>query len=99
MLCVYQVNLINTPPPCYDNGVPSDAPDEYTKAAKNTAMESMKRFVRAICVVYEKQYLRQPTREDLEKKMLIHKARGWPCMFGSIDCMRYQWKNCPVTWN
>ena len=35
-------------------GVPSDATDEYTRAAKNTAMEGMKRFVRAIRGVYEK---------------------------------------------
>ena len=62
-------------------------------------MKSMKRFVRAIRGVYEKQYLRQPTREDLKKQMSINKVRGWPCMFGSIDCMHYQWKNCPVTWN
>ena len=71
-------------------GVPSDATDEYTRAAKSTAMESMKRFVRAIRVVYEKQYLRQPTQEDLEKQMSINKARGWPSMFGSIDFMHYQ---------
>jgi hypothetical protein len=62
-------------------------------------MESMKRFVRAIRGVYEKQYLRQPTREDLKKQMSINKARGWLGMFGSIDCMHYQWKNCPVAWN
>jgi hypothetical protein len=34
-------------------GVPFDATNEYTRAAKNIAMESMKRFVRAIRV-YEK---------------------------------------------
>ena len=25
--------------------------------------------------------------------------KGWPGLFGSIDCMHYQWKNCPVAWN
>ena len=35
-------------------GVSSDATDEYTRAAKSTAMESMKMFVRAIRGVYEK---------------------------------------------
>ena len=70
-------------------GVPSDATNEYTRATNNTTMKSMKRFVRDIRV-YEKQYLRQPTREDLGKQMLINKTRGWPCMFRSIDCMHYQ---------
>jgi hypothetical protein len=79
-------------------GVPSDATDEYTRAAKSTAMESMKRFVRAIRGVFEKQYLRQSTREDLEKQISINKARGWPGLFGSIDCMHYQWKNYLVAW-
>jgi hypothetical protein len=31
--------------------------------------------------------------------MSINKARGWSCMFGSIDYMHYQWKNCLVAWN
>jgi hypothetical protein len=22
--------------------------------------------------------------------------RGWPGMFASLDCMHYEWKNCPV---
>ena len=42
-------------------GVPSDVIDEYTRVAKSTAMESMKRFVRAIYGVYKKYYLRQHT--------------------------------------
>ena len=67
--------------------VPSNTTEEYPKMAKSTAMESMKRFVRVIRGVYEKQYLRQPTREDLEKQMSINKARGWSGMFGSIDCI------------
>ena len=52
--CVAAIRMIG-------NGVPSDATDEYTRTAKSTAMENMKRFVRAIRVIYEKQYLRQPT--------------------------------------
>ena len=31
--------------------------------------------------------------------MSINKARSWPGMFGSMDCMHYQSKNCPVGWN
>ena len=34
--------------------VSSDATYEYIRATKSTAMESMKRFVRAIRIVYEK---------------------------------------------
>ena len=31
--------------------------------------------------------------------MSINKARGLSGMFGSINCMHYQWKNCLVVWN
>ena len=45
----------------------------------------MKQFVRAIHIVYEKNS-KQPTQGYLEKQMTINKTRGWPCLFGSIDC-------------
>jgi hypothetical protein len=28
----------------------------------------------------------------------INAARGFLGMFASLDCMHYEWKNCPVAW-
>ena len=39
-------------------------------------MLTLKRFVRAIKAIYERTYLRQPTREDLEKQVAINIERG-----------------------
>ena len=38
------------------------------------------------------------TKEDLEKQVAINTERGWPGMFASLDCMHYEWKNCPTAW-
>ena len=42
--------------------------------------------------------MRQPTRVDFEKQLAINATRGFPGMFGFLDCMHYKWKNCPVAW-
>ncbi|CAN6696880.1 unnamed protein product [Malus baccata var. baccata] len=44
------------------------------------------------------EYLREPNQEDLNR--LLHKAedRGFPGMIGSLDCMHWDWKNCPTGW-
>ena len=53
-----------------------DATDEYVRYASSTSMLTLKRFVRAIKAIYERTYLRQPTREDLEKQVAINIERG-----------------------
>jgi hypothetical protein len=79
-------------------GVPADACDEYCRLGESTALEAMKRWVVAIRGCFEAQYLRQPTRVDLERQVQINTNRGLPGMFASLDCMHWTWKNCPVAW-
>jgi hypothetical protein len=43
-------------------------------------------------------YLRQPTRGDLERQVTINSRRGFPGMFGSLDCMHWDWEKCSATW-
>jgi hypothetical protein len=79
-------------------GVAADACDEYCKLGESTAQMCMERFVVAIRGCFEATYLRQPTRDDIEKQMSINEKRGFPGMFGSLDCMHWTWKICPVAW-
>lgn len=44
------------------------------------------------------EYLRRPNTEDVHRLVNIGEARGFPGMLGSLDCMHWQWKNCPVAW-
>jgi hypothetical protein len=81
---------------CY--GLCADATDEYCRTSESTAMECMKRFCLAIRAEFEEHYLRQPTRADFDKQLAINSARGFPGMFASLNCMHYEWKNCPVAW-
>ncbi|XP_040364528.1 uncharacterized protein LOC112171617 [Rosa chinensis] len=43
-------------------------------------------------------YLRAPTAVDLRRLIVKGESRGFPGMIGSIDCMHWQWKNCPTGW-
>ena len=79
-------------------GMTPDALDQYFRIAESIAREALKRFVKAIQGLYKSRYLRKPTREDILQQMQINERRGWSWMFASIDCMHYQWKNCPVAW-
>ncbi|XP_010428435.1 PREDICTED: uncharacterized protein LOC104713084 isoform X1 [Camelina sativa] len=40
----------------------------------------------------------RPTAEDLQRLLDIGELRGFPGMIGSIDCMHWEWKNCPTAW-
>ena len=79
-------------------GVCADAQDDYCRTSESTAMECMKRFCVAVRAEFGDFHLRQPTRADFERQLAINAQRGFPGMFASLDCMHYEWKNCPVAW-
>ncbi|KAI5318049.1 hypothetical protein L3X38_037757 [Prunus dulcis] len=62
------------------------------------ALECLRKFCSIIKTVYGQWYLHSPNSADLYR--LLHKAscRGFPCMLGSLDCMHWEWKNCPTAW-
>ena len=49
--------------------------------------------------IFGEQYLRSPTPEDCQNLMQMHgEKHGFPGKLGSIDCMHWEWKNCPTAW-
>jgi hypothetical protein len=48
--------------------------------------------------VFGGEYLRRPTRENLEHILQVNESRGFPGMLGSIDCMHWRWEKCPLAW-
>ncbi|CAM8943131.1 unnamed protein product [Rhodiola kirilowii] len=76
-------------------GVSADAVDEYIKIGGTTALECLRRFCQGIIRLYEPVYLRAPTQDNLQRILHVSEMRGFPGMIGSIDCMHWEWKNCP----
>ncbi|XP_048498311.1 uncharacterized protein LOC125496779 [Beta vulgaris subsp. vulgaris] len=83
---------------CLAYGSASDAVDEYIKIAESTAKECLVHFVQGIRKAFKTEYLRRPTVTDLQRLLRDGERRSFPGMMGSIDCMHWQWKNCPRAW-
>ncbi|CAL9025064.1 unnamed protein product, partial [Prunus brigantina] len=61
--------------------------DEIAWMGKPTALENLVRFCDVVETLYTRDYLRRPTHRDLQRLLQKAKARGFPGMIGSIDCM------------
>jgi hypothetical protein len=48
--------------------------------------------------VFGAEYLRKPNNNDIDHLLQMGETRGFPGMLGSVDCMHWEWKNCPVAW-
>ncbi|KAL2461631.1 putative harbinger transposase-derived nuclease [Abeliophyllum distichum] len=57
-------------------GVAADATDEYIKIGESTAIESLKRFCRAIVEVFADQYLRSTNAHDIARLLHIGQYTG-----------------------
>ncbi|KAI4994548.1 hypothetical protein ZWY2020_034189 [Hordeum vulgare] len=79
-------------------GIPGDLVDEYVRMSESTCLLSMNNFCKALVVVFGPEYLRQPNADDTKRLLVINADRGFASMLGSIDCMHWEWKNCPFSW-
>uniref|UniRef100_A0A0D3D0C2 Uncharacterized protein n=1 Tax=Brassica oleracea var. oleracea TaxID=109376 RepID=A0A0D3D0C2_BRAOL len=79
-------------------GAGSDTVDEYVRIGGTTARRSLHNFSAGIINLFGDEYLRRPTPEDLQRLLYSGEQRGFPGMNGSIDCMHWEWKNCPTAW-
>ena len=77
-------------------GVPADYADEYLRIGEDTITKCVCVFAKTMIRVFTQQYLWAPNEEDTKMLMAMSEARGWPGMLGSVDCMHWRWKNCPM---
>ncbi|XP_072084290.1 uncharacterized protein [Arachis hypogaea] len=79
-------------------GVAADVVDDYVRIGESTTIECLEKFVEGVISVFEDEYLRKPNPNDVQRLLQMAEGRGFPDMLGSIDCMHWQWKNCPKAW-
>ncbi|KAA1118879.1 hypothetical protein PGT21_050279 [Puccinia graminis f. sp. tritici] len=79
-------------------GGAADLNDEYIRIAESTSLQALNEFCSSVIELYSEEFLRYPTEEDIKQITAINSKRGFPGMLGSVDCMHWQWKNCPAAW-
>ncbi|XP_026434786.1 uncharacterized protein LOC113332464 [Papaver somniferum] len=83
---------------CLCKSTPADSVDDYTRMGATTIYMYLKRFFHTICMTFGERYLCELTPEDVQRLLQENADRGFPGMLGSVDCMQWPWKNCPVAW-
>ena len=58
-------------------GTAADSVDGYIKIGESTAIESLKRFVKAIIEIFSREYLRRRNREDTSRLLAFAEQHGF----------------------
>jgi hypothetical protein len=80
----------------YDMAI--DTINKYLKLEKTTAIECLEYYYLCIIECFGDEFLCRPTVADTQHLLAKAEECGFPSMLGSIDCMHWQWHNCPVRW-
>ncbi|XP_071741154.1 uncharacterized protein [Rutidosis leptorrhynchoides] len=80
-------------------GVVPDMFDEYLHIGETTSYQCLEIFFKSVIHLYSSEYLRKPNAHDVQRLITRHEQiHGFLSMLGSLDCMHWAWKNCPVAW-
>ncbi|XP_071687860.1 uncharacterized protein [Rutidosis leptorrhynchoides] len=80
-------------------GTTPDMFDKYIKIGEKTVALCLDNFYRCVFHLFAPVYLRKPTADDIARLYNFHAQKhGLPVMLGIIDCMHWQWRNCPIAW-
>jgi hypothetical protein len=79
-------------------GTSANQLDEVLKIAASTCLEILEKFSEELIEKFGEEYLCPPRSDELKKKLIRNKARGFPGILGSIDCMHWAWKNWLKGW-
>ncbi|XP_071738989.1 uncharacterized protein [Rutidosis leptorrhynchoides] len=78
-------------------GTAADMFDEYLKMSEQTSVLCLDNFCKCIITLYKERYMRTPNAYDVQRLYSKHEEKhGFKGMLRSIDCMHWEWKNCPV---
>ncbi|CAN1337039.1 hypothetical protein LINPERPRIM_LOCUS37420 [Linum perenne] len=80
-------------------GTTVDIVDEYLRIDEKSTSKCVKRYVKAVNTMFGDEYLKRLNVEDIERLLHVGQQRGFLGMLGSIDCMQWEWKNCPTAWH
>jgi len=76
----------------------ADQLDEYIRLSESTILQTLERFCKAVIEEFGPTYLQRPTEEDLETILQLSEKSGFNGCLGSLDVMKWEWKNCPMAW-
>ena len=73
--------------------------DEYLQLGETTALTTLRQFCNCIQAIFGPEYLRKPNADECQRLIDMHgRVHNFTGMLGSIDCMHWEWRNCPVAW-
>ena len=73
---------------------------DYFQMSCNLAIEACRQFDSAITFLYQDEWMRCPTKDDMTAIVNLHTHQhNVSGMLGSLDCSQTFWKNCPKAWH
>ncbi|XP_047979097.1 uncharacterized protein LOC125221015 [Salvia hispanica] len=78
-------------------GQTTDLFDEYLRVGETTGRLCLMNFCKGVRAAFTDEFLKKPNTVDCQFLLQLHEqVHGFPEMLGSVDCMHWQWKNCPT---